>query len=283
MSASSGSFFEVPFEELPQVVNHNVNSMFADDDQLAKQGRVGKWVSKNRTVFGWLVVIVAMIGIGTCLYAFFGFFGWFWGLAAGQSHGLFQNTLKADTVRLDNGQVVERVVEPRGLVSIKSHATLLYYQMKDATPLTRADVARGYSQWVASQSEGLHNFTFRGAMELAQQQSTPCVCFYELGLPIKAVYVAGEILFEPSCEDKYGSPTTTIEGINRGPFYTLYQDVIQFMKTDNDARLARYKPLVTTKSGVVDCISSKSGARTRKLYDNSDVYVCIKNCVLINE
>lgn len=286
--ANPAPFVNVPLGDMPKALNDNIDGMLANDDQLAKQGRVGKWASKNRPRFVCILVAIAMIGVGTCIYAVFGFFGWFWGLAAGQTHGLFQSTLQTDTVKLSNGLLVERVVEPRAVISGRNHALLLYEQLKTAEPLTRNKVMLGYSQWIASQAEGRHNFTFQGAKTLAQKHTSetnvPCVCFYELGLPTNAVYFKGEVFFEPVCEDKHGSPVVTIEGVKRGSLYTLYQDVVQFMNTDNDARLARYKPLISTKSGIVDYISEKSGARARKILDEDEKsYTCVKNCLFLQE
>jgi len=297
-----------------------VDPFLADNEQLRKQGRFGKFVASNRAAALCCVVGLAMLGIGSLLWLSGAYFlGSVRLVAAGVRYEFGQSELEHSAVRLGDGTLVERVIEPRAPIGDHYHALLMLTALRKAGAagrLTPDAVARGYANWTVSSVEAAqHNFTFDGTAKLARSVAddaaqraaagidAACVCYAELGLPYNIVYVRSvdEVLYEPRIEaDKWRSPVAQVR--DRGRLARLLREARVYAAQlaegaapdDGDAppgaasRVARAAAaahasstdaLVSAVHGTVAYVR-RSGRQRRRMFDDDDQsYVCIKQCV----
>lgn len=293
------TLFDVPLGA-PQ---KHAEPFLADNDQLSKQGPLGKFVASNRNASVAVILLLVMIGVGTVLMLGGSYFlGSVRLIAAGISYEFGSNELPHSSIRLDSGVVVERIVQPVEPVTTVYHALLLKNQLDerahDRIELSKEDVTRGYATWqVSKNEERAHNFTFVAARELAsrvlQESSTSidsaCICFAQLGLPYNIVYLAsGELLFEPSIEsDAWRAKVVQVR--ERGVLHNLLADANNAddsfsMQSDhaNPPKLPVPKvgsTLVSADSGTVHYITSDGRMRRRVIDGGTLTFPCVKQCV----
>lgn len=267
---SSNDFFPV-----------ELDSVIADNDALAKQGHVGKWIAKNRLTFKRLGIVIFLLAlVGLAFIIFMAVIPSMRMAAAGFSYRFGENKLPFDSVRLESGVLVERVIEPLEPVTDPGHALLLLSQLEN-TKLALADVSRGYRQWLVSvQEDGKHNFTWAGAKRLAKkvQAQSPCVCYMKLGLPVNVVFWEDEVFYEPLIEreEQLGAP------IDRGRFYELIRSSRARIDAAASPPVLREEdpPIASAARAMVQYITE--GARMRRsLFDSPDQIACFKNCIAI--
>jgi len=264
---SNDDFFPVNFAD----------QYIADNEQLSKQGVYGKWIAKNRRLFLWLgVSVFALSFAALCFVVFQGVMPSMRLAAAGISYGFGEHRLAFDSVRLASG-VVERVIEPLAAVTDQGHALLLLQQLEKRESLTLDIVRRGYHQWlVSAQETDAHNFTWVGAKKLAQTVGR-CVCYVQLGLPVNAVLLGDEQIYEPQVEKEYGEATA----VERDQFYALMRTARRYIDQSREPRVITPadEPLRLASSAMVQYITSE-GRMRRTVFDGEE-YRCIGSCVAV--
>lgn len=253
----------------------------ADNEQLKKTGRFGKWVADNRRLFVILSLSMFLLGfISLLFFVVQGFMPSMRMAAAGVAYQFGQERLAYSSVTLPSGLVVERVIQPVAAVTDQGHAMLLIKQMQSRKTLTLDTVRQGYSQWLLSVQETLpHNFTWTAAKVVASsiKGNDTCLCYMQLGLPFNAVLLNEDVLYEPVVEKAQGD-TTVIE---RGSFYALMRKARVFIASSSEPRVSTPEevPLRVSSSAMVQYIT-ESGRFRRSMFEGEE-YRCIRNCIAI--
>jgi hypothetical protein len=265
---SNDDFFPVNFAD----------QYVAENEKLAKQGAFGKWIAKNRRLFLWIgVSLFALSFASLCFVVFQGLMPSMRLAAAGISYGFGEHKLAFGSVRLASGAIVERVIEPVAAVTDQGHAMLLLQQLEKHSPLTLEIVRRGYHEWlVSAQETHTHNFTWVGAKLLAEKLGG-CVCYVRLGLPVNALFVDNEVIYEPHIEKEYGN-TTLVE---RDDFYALLRTARRFIDASRQPRVITPDDvsLSLASSAMVQYITV-DGRMRRTVFDGDD-YRCIGSCIAV--
>jgi hypothetical protein len=260
----------IPFSTF---VGEQMDPLVVDNERLAKQGRVGKFIARHRAASLCFAAAMFVVGCATLLFLSGSyFFGSMRLIAAGVSYRFGEAELPHDSVKP---------------ISTEYHALLVYNELAGAPrrKLTPADVVRGYAEWRVTLNERTHNFTWRAAKQLARTTlgNDTCLCYLQLGLAYNVVACPVdesdvELMYEPEIESDSHRVANVTVGIRSKLYKMLYAARVFIDASQTPPRITPppQVPFVSAASGTVRYITEDGSLRRAVLAD--PLYPCIKEC-----
>lgn len=263
------------------------DEILADDESLGKIGSLGKLISSNRFAFVVLALTLMLIGAFTLFYTAYAVLAVsIRVVAAGFEYGPGQDVLPIDSVKLDSGIVVARVIEPIMEMQDVLHASLWLHTMaqyKNASYPTKEDYMSGYLKWKVSEIEPEHNFTLKAAKELVASVSKgePCYCYAGLGLPYNIVYLveSEDVMYGPAVEGELQSAERVSSSHNKKVFDLLARAEEELRREEDDRTPSEAKAEAhkCASKGRVTYLT-EGGLKRRRVLEEKE-FPCVSRCI----